>query len=350
MRALQELPESDKDALFPVLPLKPWQSALHLDSTLSRIEEAYGKRPFFVDIDEPEFTAPEKRRPVHDEIENLLVSINGYENWCNYVEKRSNLVPALQLSDLTQFSKQLDRLYSLGRGLLVPIKDFQFSNLTEIVKAVAARTLDGVDICFLLDIGQSDKSLLEKQAEFTSYIKTISAHANYSFSAISASSFPVSFVGRTSQDIYERQLFDGVLIHSGVNRLIYSDRGGAKAERQNGGGGTPAPRIDYAHPQRWTFFRDETPADMDLTPEARRILKIKAYIAQAKLLTADTSVWDPSLPLWGTQMIQRTALGDMDAINSPVRATAARINLHLHRQLFYDDPGAAYDTDEEWTD
>jgi hypothetical protein len=55
--------------------------------------------------------------------------------------------------------------------------------------------------------------------------------------------------------------------------------------------------------------------------------------------------------VWGTQMIERTALGDPDAITSPVRATAARINIHLHRQLFYDDPGAGlYDTDEEWTD
>jgi len=350
MRALQELPESDKDALFPVFPLKPWQSSHYLDSTLSRIEEAYGKRPFFVDIDEPELIEPDKRRPVHDEIDQLLVSDNGYENWCSYVEKRSNLVPAVQLADLNEFFTQIDRLYAMERGILVSIKEFQFPSISNIVKAVAARTSGGLDVCFLLDLGQGNKNLLQKQAEVTSYIKTVTELAALSFSSISASTFPESFGGLTEQEIYERQLFDGVLIHSGAPRLIYSDRGGAKAERQTGGGGAPLPRIDYAHRQKWNFFRDETSANMELTPEARRKLKIQAYIAQAKLLVANSSIWDPSLPLWGTQMIEKTALGNVDAINSPVRATAARINLHLHRQLFYNDPGAGYDTDEEWID
>jgi hypothetical protein len=49
-------------------------------------------------------------------------------------------------------------------------------------------------------------------------------------------------------------------------------------------------------------------------------------------------------------MIERTAAGDTSAISSPARSTAARINLHLHLQSFYDDPAAAEETDEEWED
>jgi hypothetical protein len=64
----------------------------------------------------------------------------------------------------------------------------------------------------------------------------------------------------------------------------------------------------------------------------------------------DEEVWDARLRVWGTQMIERTALGDPDAILSPARATATRINLHLHRQLFFDDPDGLYETDEEWMD
>lgn len=86
-------------------------------------------------------------------------------------------------------------------------------------------------------------------------------------------------------------------------------------------------------------------ADFDQRKEAR----IDGYIAQASLLIA-SDVWDADLRVWGTQMIERTALGDRDAITSPARSTAARINIHLHRQIFFDDPAQGYDTDEEWTD
>jgi hypothetical protein len=48
-------------------------------------------------------------------------------------------------------------------------------------------------------------------------------------------------------------------------------------------------------------------------------------------------------------MIERTAAGDTSAIGSPQKATAARINLHLQRQTFYDSPAAAEDTDEDWS-
>jgi hypothetical protein len=64
----------------------------------------------------------------------------------------------------------------------------------------------------------------------------------------------------------------------------------------------------------------------------------------------DEGAWDAGLRLWGTQMIERTSLGDPDAITSPARATATRINIHLHRQLFFDDPDGLYETDEDWSD
>jgi hypothetical protein len=74
-----------------------------------------------------------------------------------------------------------------------------------------------------------------------------------------------------------------------------------------------------------------------------------SYEAQAQRLV-DASCWDAQLRIWGTQMIERTALGDAAAIVSQAKAAAARINIHLHLQTFHDDPGAIHDTDEEWTD
>jgi hypothetical protein len=347
MRALEELPEQDKDSLFPIFPLKPWMSSKHLDSTLARIEQAYGARRFFVDIAEPE--PVEKRRPVHDEIDELLVPDHGYANWCEFVETRPNLIPAVQLGDPAQLAAQLERLHALGRGALVPVAEFAFPLLTQIVQAVAARTGGGERVCFLLDLGKGTKDLLLRQIECTEHVRAVLAGAPEAFVSLSASSFPTSFVNLDAQDIYERQLFDSIALHVGSPKLIYGDRGSARAESQQGGGGTPSPRIDYAQTGRWLFFRDETEIDPDADEEGRRAARVQGYIDQADaLVTSDA--WDPDLHVWGTQMIERTALGDEGAISAPVSSTAARINIHLHRQIYFDDPSAGYETDEDWID
>jgi hypothetical protein len=347
MRALQELPERDKDELLPILPLKPWQSSHHLDSTLSRIEEAYGQRPYFVDIAEPEIV--DARRPVHDELDELRNAVGGYSNWCAFIEARRNLIPSLQLGNPAELSHQLDRLYRLGRGLLVRIEEYAFPRVADIARTVAAQTNSGLDVCFFLDFGKGARDLLTRQAEAVGYMQAILAQASNAYLSLSASSFPDGFVGVENQDIYERQLFDGVAITLRHPGLIYSDRGSARAERQSGGGGTPSPRVDFAQRHRWTFFRDDTILEEGLDFEQRKAVRKQCYINQARAAVA-SPVWDPNLRVWGTQMVDRTSLGDSNAINSPVSSTAARINIHLHQQLFYDDPSAIYETDEEWSD
>jgi hypothetical protein len=49
-------------------------------------------------------------------------------------------------------------------------------------------------------------------------------------------------------------------------------------------------------------------------------------------------------------MIERTIAGDRSAISSPQKSTAARINLHLQVQAFFNDPGLAEETEDDWED
>jgi len=156
--------------------------------------------------------------------------------------------------------------------------------------------------------------------------------------AISASSFPNSFTGIDSQEIYERALFDKVAKNFG-SHVIFSDRGSARAEKQQGGGGLPAPRIDYPKKNEWFFFRQSVALSSPFD----------GYQAQA-LNLMKSKYWDKGLKLWGCQMIERTASGDSQGISSPNRSTAVRINLHLHRQIYFADEESFFDTDEEWTD
>ena len=86
----------------------------------------------------------------------------------------------------------------------------------------------------------------------------------------------------------------------------------------------------------WKFYRE--PED-------------DGYVLAAKRLMADKGIWNPQIRIWGTQMIERTAAGDRFAIVSPVRSTAVRINLHLHRQVFYSDRGrVTEELEDAWVD
>lgn len=341
MQALEELPEHDKNLMMPFFHLGPWSTAHRLASSLERLELAYEDRSCFVTICEPDgsIVAP---RPVHQELALLRNPERGYEAWCNFIESNINFVPAVQLAASDQLQRQVTRLYSLGRGLMVSIDAAGFPAAEQVAKIISSLADGGRDVCFLLDLGRiNDAIFMEGQASV--YALAILGAAPNAFVAISASSFPASFTTTPAQEIKERIGFNNVAAKIGA-RLIYSDRGSARAEQLPGGGGPLFPRIDYPLKNQWSFFRSENGVDkkdVDLRKEV--------YFVQARAAMASSS-WESKLRIWGTQMIERTALGDNSAITNPMRSTAARINIHLHRQLFYDDPGAMYDTDDEWSD
>jgi hypothetical protein len=336
MQALEELPDRDKDLLLPFFQLCPWTTAYSLESGLSRLTTAFSNRACFVSLAEAELCQGD--RPVHKELSELRVPTSGYAAWCSFIEDHTNFIPALQIDDLSELSRQADRLYSLNRGLLVPFERRAFVGVDPISRQISEVTRGGTDVCFLLDFGRANRDILLLQGYSLAYIEKILENAPSAFVSISASSFPESFTAINEQEIFERSLYNLLYPRFG-QRLIYSDRGSARAERQSGGGGAPAPRIDYAEKNRWSFFRSDDP-DED---------RFQAYFTQARLAKSSAG-WDSKLRIWGTQMIERTALGDRSAIVSPKRSTAARINIHLHRQLFYSDPSRMYDTDDDWTD
>lgn len=332
VRALEELPNRTKDLLLPIFHLRPWATSHQLENATDRIVGAYGGRPVVIAMSDPEPIT--SRRPVHAQLEALRDDSGGFRRWCDFIEDHENYIPAIQYSDSTPLEEeQISRLFGLGRGLVVIIQRRIFSAIARIAARVGARTHGGQDVCFIIEFGAVDRDHLGVALQATAMIDLIRRHAPSAFVSLSASSFPDSFVGLEDQEIYERQLFDRLPRRPDV---IYSDRGSARVERQTGGGGRPAPRIDYPLGDQWRFFRSD-----DLTD-------FEGYQKQAQHLVA-SHIWNPHLRVWGTQMIERTAAGDTSAIANPVRATAARINLHLQRQTFYNDPEDAEDTDEDWT-
>lgn len=341
MLALEQLPNKDKDLLLPLFRLRPWATANALEKSVERLSKAFGKRSAFLGISDPEFVEPEKRRPVHGELHALRSHENGYKNWFEYLqsEKCAHFIPLVQIGpSAEQFGTQIEKLHSLGRGLLIHLEAPPRETIAALVGAIGSRTSNGAAVTVVLDYGKQDSNFQLLESSIREALIDIRRHCAFARVAISSSSFPESFTGIERQPIYERVLFDRLV--KDFPDLIYSDRGSARAEKQLGGGGLPAPRIDYPTKTEWFFFRESGNSGT----------QFDGYQTQALRLMR-SELWEEQLRLWGAQMIERTAAGDSQGgISSPNRSTAARINLHLHRQLYYSDDASFFDTDEEWSD
>lgn len=344
MAALEELPEKTKDRLLPVIHLRPWVSAYALQSGLDRLTAAYGTRPTVIAVGPPESAS--KLRPVHGELARLRDGEGGYRNWCEFIEDRGHehFIPAVQLTDAAQIERQVRTFYELDRGLVVIVPRGALAGLRDLTRAVARQTEEGRHACFVIDEGRMDRDALSRAATLVGHCDTIRSICPQAHISISGSSFPDEFKGKKSQDIFERLLFDEVVAQVGTRRMIFSDHGSARVERQSGGGGLPAPRIDYPTDAVWSFFRTDDDKGIDGYQKVANAL-LKARVGDEE---TDPKLFDKKLRVWGTLMIERTAKKLEPTISTPARSTAVRINLHLQRQTFFGDAVGLYETEDDW--
>jgi len=355
MLALQELPDKAKDLLLPIISLRGWVGSNKLENSIKRVTQALGERKWIADLDS-EFIVDgqEKRLPngdypreVFKEIEELLDPTDGYQNWVEYITNNPNLIPTVQLADISQLNSQLEKLSALGRGIAFRFNDEALKADKHITVLDELNRSKIEDIFIIYDYGQVTREILNYSSGISNLVNVTNAMLNNPLISISCTSFPFSFSGYTHGEysIYERLLYNKVSRDCENVRLLYSDWGSARAERIDGGGGIPSPRIDYPLKTEWKCIRKEfedfaNPQDGE---------KERLYRAVAKELISQ-EYWNPQLRVWGTQMIEKTSLGDKYGIDSALKATAARINMHLHQQLYYDAPDELTDTDESWVD
>ncbi|NVK23857.1 MAG: beta family protein [Gammaproteobacteria bacterium] len=353
MGAIQELPEKDKDLLLPLFPLRGWVGSHKLKNTPERIRKSIGDRRWIADIDssflqhETYLRTGVYPREVFHEIEALLDSSNGYENWCQYVASINEAIPVLQLHDIYEFDRQIVSLEALGRGLVVKFTRLEVDSglCFEVINRLVERDVN--DLLVMFDYGHFFADVNKSTQKIADLVSFVANSLPQALISISGSSFPFEFSGYENGEnsIYERLLFNDVKGLCPNARLVYSDRGSARAEKIKGGGGTPAPRIDYPLDNDWRFIRDNYADAKDIQVGEKQAL----FTSIAQRIIA-SNYWEPDLLLWGTQLITVTSQGDEYGIDNATKATAARINIHLHRQLHYGSNLSDIDTDDDWED
>lgn len=336
MRALEELPEFDKDRLMPLILLRKWLGSKDFSKTLSRVVEASGNRPWLADLDQSaHLLAANEVEPTSDADEylrKLADPENGYRNWLEFISQTEAAVPCMQIEKAVELSKQVSGLKQIGRGVVVRVTRARHGNLGALIGVLLASDLK--DVLFVLDFEQIGVGDLFIDNECVKLIDLIQQQMKGVPIAVSATSFPDNFVGVPNKLIAEREFFERIRKLRPEAKLSYSDRASARGKMIDGGSGTPPPRIDYPLFDEWKFFRRETTG---------------YTVAASDLIKSD--VWNPNLKLWGTQMIERTALNDPYGINTATKSTAVRMNIHMHNQVHYYDPEKSTFVDEApWVD
>lgn len=345
MWALKELPAVTKSRILPVVQMRPWVSSLLLRRSVEALDRAYPDRNVIVDLEVPaENVASE--RPVHEELRALGLVDNGYANWCSFIAENERYIPCLQVFDKENLERQVVNLLSLGRGMAVRVGYKNVPSLDYVLSILNRRHNDHNQIYIIFDFGQWTLEPLVNTAVAIQLVRAVQAKVPTARITLAATSFPKAFVDRygtptPAKEIIERTFFELCRPYLNEPILIYGDYGSVALDRASGGAGAPPPRIDYPTRSRWNFYRKPIKGSADRAP----------YYAAAAKEAVDSPAWDDNLLIWGTQMIKRTSMGDVTAINSANRSTAVRINIHMHLQAFFEDPKSRiYDTDEPWSD
>lgn len=362
IKGLSELPEKDKDLILPYFPLKGWMASNKLENTTNKINEIYKDRAWIADIDYDfirNSTVIKKLlvdgkypREVYDQVLNLSQPENGYSNWIEYCSSLKNAIPTIQLDDISELKLQCFQ-YSkpetseMPVALRIKLNNYKQTEIEHILSIVSSTLINPLYI--LIDLGQVNHSYINNIpliVKFVQYIiNATSCKKNCTYS-LSATSFPSSFSGISEGEssVYERIIFDKVS-NAIVTKLIYSDYGSVSLNKATGASRVPPPRIDYPRKLEWKHIRK----DFDDVKTATKEEKHNIYTLLAKKII-EKEYWDPNLLVWGTQQIQKTAIGDSFGITDAQKATAARINIHLFQQLHYGEDIEEIDTDDDWVD
>lgn len=336
-KALQNLPAATKDRILPILVARPWPNARELSKTWEKIAEAVGDRRFALDLDSFKENSGTGRQAAR-EFDALFQPSNGYERYYSALDNIPNAIPVLRLTNgaLPDLVSQLRHVERLQRGAVLRL----VHGNVQLPTAIARSVLEANPDCVVdVDCGWSP-DLISREVWASQIVEAIAREFSETEFVVTGSSFPDRFMNagaRGTADVVERTVFNNVVRLNNVAELTYGDWGSTRPP-------TPPvpmkiiPRIDLPTTSNWVLFRQ----DREYNPT-------ETYEEIAQRTLADRS-WPNGLNIWGTYTIDNTANGLPGAIRSPATATAARVNIHLHRQAYFGVNYEVSDGDEPFED
>ncbi|MCD7060279.1 beta family protein [Pelagibacterium sp. HS1C4-1] len=334
MRGLEELAEGDKSRILPVVLFAPWVGSHSLERSVERIEQAYGNRPFFLDLDRY-YVGQNSSNGAQREFRALIQGDNRIDDWKSLIETIETAMPILR-HDVSErdLLEQIDWAEHLGRGYA-----FRFDDPTLGLNGNVLNALEDIEhseLAVFIDAGWANDPLAHEFWLRSAVEQVLQRNPNVPLST-STSNFPSSFAnieGLGTCTIGAREVFNRVRAANNEANLTYGDWASTKP-RSYDRGGHPLPRIDYATRSQWVMARSKK-EEWDFVDAANAIV--------------DSDHWNDAIETWGSYMIESTAEEEPYSIDTSPKAVAARINIHLHVQANFDLPENAISYDDPWID
>lgn len=333
--AVKELPSAAKDLLVPIFCLKPWKTAKLLQSAMQQIENAFPDRQYFLDID-PFIRIDEIKRPAQEQFLSIIDDENGNQNWVEFFENYPNAYPCIiaKHGNVNAVGHQIAAFTAAEKTFLLRLEFANTGDPIPLIQRVCATEHSNFGI--VLDVGWG-RDLIAREGWADNLIKQIVAQRGDDIPIIlSGSSFPSSFegigVGDTIQAT-ERPLFERLRAANNQAQLIFGDWASSRSPTERSGGAPIPPRIEVATARGWEVFRVRN------TDGGFQVAAAAAVRSPNFHLGGD---------IWANYVIRATAERATNGISSLFVAAAARINLHLYRQLYFDLGMPPLNTDEDY--
>ncbi|WP_068082429.1 beta family protein [Polycladidibacter stylochi] len=342
LSGLKELPGTTKDRLTPLVLLAPWLATSPLSRALDKFEESYPSRPYFIDVD-TYYQMNDKPNDAKKLWAQLAKRPADIDAWWELLSAYPNANPCLLTAELPiesareqiTWAREHNRTFCLrmnlaeGRGSGIP------QWMPELVRELAGEGVNDYAVVFEFGWVQQPLNVAARASGYiTGFLREVPATIPI---AISCTSFPTSFTefdGTDAIRFANRDLIAQVQRNTNHPKIIYGDWGTTKP-RSYGHASQPKKRIDYPADTSWIIARDKD-EEVSFRDAAQRIV--------------NSDVWSGDLGIWGEQLIEGTAAGQAFAIDTMPKMYAARINIHLHRQAFYESLPPPEALDDLWSD
>ena len=342
LRGLKELPGRTKDRLRPLLLLAPWLATSPLSRALEKFEDAYSSRAYFVDVD-TYYRLNDNINEAKELWRRLARKPADIQAWWHLLEDFPFAHPCLLLVNqpIEEVWQQIVWARERGRTFCIRMNLTATSGsgippwMLTLVEQLAAEGAN--DYAVVFEFGWV-KDPLEVAAIASAYTRTFFSKIPADVPvAVSCTSFPNDFTpydGGCEVPFTNRDLMAEVQRSTNHPKIIFGDWGSTRP-RSYGHASQPKNRIDFPSDRSWLFARDQAES-VGLQEAAQRILA--------------NPLWTGDLGIWGEQLIEGTAAGQNFAIDTMAQMYSVRINIHLHRQAFYNDLPLPSSLDEEWSD
>ena len=336
MKALENLPVSEKRLMLPVVLLAPWLNSISFDNTHKIIEKSLEGVPIVVDLDR--HFRSDSNLPSRQFFRSLLEGDKGASLWMSLVEGHPNYIPTIQFNGVSQegVSEQIQRAKRLGRGFTFRIELQLGPDLERIFNQI--ENCKSEDIVTIFDYGYKDDTLELASILSTLIRRLVEIDEKMKF-VVSGSNFPNTFSDfddfSQTKPIGARIAYRELSLLFGNYQFYYGDWASTKPRRYDGGGNRPLPRIDFPTKSQWIIARSKE-EDWTFQDAAERITRLEEWVNR------------PSV--WGAGLIEKTAKGLPGGISTGPQAIAARVNIHLYQQNHFREEGPLPIPEGDWVD